>query len=434
MKGSETIIRGCRLVRPGFDEPEGPVDLLLRDGRVAAVAQAGALPAAGAEQLEAHGLCAAPGLVDMHVHLRDPGQTEKEDIESGCRAAAAGGVTSLAAMPNTSPAIDTPELVRYEKEKAGRCGGGVRVYPIAAATKGLAGGQPADYGALRAAGAVAFSDDGRPVKDAAMMLAAMRGAAANGSFVISHCEEPSLVHGGIINEGAISRELRVPGVPAAAEELQVAREAVLAGAAGLPVHIAHVSTAASVAIIREAKRLGVRITCETCPHYFSLDETLLRGRDADFRMNPPLRTRADVEAVIAGLKDGTIDAIVTDHAPHTPREKADFEKAPNGAAGLETSLAAGITYLVRPGHLTLGALLRKMSLAPARILGIDAGRLVPGAPADIVLFDPERRWKVEPEKFRSKARNSPFKGRELYGRVEMTLAGGNVIYRASQAD
>lgn len=417
------LIRGARVIDPsaGLDAAG---DILLSGGTIAAVGPHIPAPA-GARVIDARGLCAAPGLVDMHVHLRDPGQTQKEDILTGCAAAAAGGVTSLAAMPNTRPAADCAEVLAYERERA--AGTGVRLYPIAAVTAGQQGERLTDFEALARAGAAAFSDDGRPVRDAATMAEAMRRAAPLGLPVISHCEEPSLT-GGLVNEGAASRTLGVKGMPAAAEEVQAAREATLAADLRLPVHIAHVSTAGSVAILRDFRRRGVRVTCETCPHYFSLDESLTFSRDADYRMNPPLRTPADVAAVAEGLRDGTIDAIVTDHAPHTPAEKADFLTAPNGVVGMETSLAAGITFLVRPGILTLFQLVEKMSTNPARILGISAGTLRPGAPADVVLFDPSESWTVDPARFRSKGRNTPYKGMTLTGRVKWTIGAGKVVY------
>jgi dihydroorotase len=305
---------------------------------------------------------------------------------------------------------------------------GVNVYPVAAVTKGQNGGELCNFEQLKKAGAVAFSDDGRPVGDAAIMLSAMKSAAALGTVVISHCEDQSLAKG-IINEGKVSKRIGAAGISCAAEAVQAARESVLSATYGLPVHIAHVSAAVTVEIIRDAKRRGVKITAETCPHYFSLDETLLLSCDADFRMNPPLRTRHDIDAVIEGLADGTIDAIVTDHAPHTAEEKADFFKAPNGVVGLETSLAAGITYLVRPGFMTLNKLIEKMTAAPAKILGINAGTLDKGAPADIVLFDPEESWLVDPAKLHSKSHNTAFKGKTLFGRVKYTIASGKVIYK-----
>lgn len=414
----KTLIKNCRL--NGMH-----LDILIDNGVIMAAEPQ--IKVDDAQIIDAGGLCAAPGLVDMHVHLRDPGGTQKEDIITGCRAAAVGGVTSIAAMPNTSPVADTPEVISYVAEKSKNTG--IHVYPIAAITKGLQGTALCNFEELHKAGAIAFSDDGRPVKDAAMMLAAMNEAAKVGSPVISHCEDMSLA-GGIINEGKVSKKLGVQGVLNAAETVQAAREAALSITSGLPVHIAHVSAAETVDIIRAAKQLGAKITAETCPHYFSLDESFTLSRDADYRMNPPLRTNRDINAVIEGLHDGTIDAIATDHAPHTPQDKACFETAPNGVIGLETSLAVGITYLVRPGYLLLEELIEKMTVSPARILRIPAGLIEVGAPADILLFDPDESFTVDPEKMFSKSKNTPYKGMTLYGRVKYTISSGKLIYSA----
>ncbi|MCI1955562.1 MAG: dihydroorotase [Oscillospiraceae bacterium] len=421
---SKLCIRSARVLSPadGLDETG---DILVEGGTIARIG--GTVSCPGAREIDGRGLVAAPGLADMHVHLRDPGQTEKEDILTGCRAAAAGGVTSLLCMPNTSPALDGPEAVEYVRKKAESAD--ARVFPAGAVTKGLRGREAADWRALKAAGAVALSDDGRPVADAAVMAAAMRAAPEIGLAVCAHCEELSLSAGGKLNEGAVSRELGVKGVPAAAEDCGTAREIALAAAYGVPVHICHVSTRNSVAMIRDAKRRGVLVTAETAPHYFALTERELLRRDADYRMSPPLRTEADRRAVVEGLRDGTIDAIATDHAPHTPREKAGFLTAPNGAVGMETSLAAGITYLVEPGYLTLPQLLEKMSAAPARILRIPAGTLRAGGNADLVLFDPRERWTVDPGKLHGKSRNAVFKGRELTGKVKLTVCRGRVVFR-----
>lgn len=415
------LIKGARVIDRGFDSV---CDILIEDGVIKEIGRN--INQDAAQVIDAKGLCAVPGLVDMHVHLRDPGQTHKEDIISGCKAAAAGGVTSLAAMPNTKPVADSVEVIKYVLDKAKLTG--IHVYPVAAITKGLKGSELCSFDELKNAGAAAFSDDGKPVRDAAKMLAAMKSAAKLNVPVISHCEDISLADG-IINEGKVSSELNVKGVNAAAESVQAAREAALSEAYGLPVHIAHVSAATTIAMIRDAKKRGVKITTETCPHYFSLDESLVLSRDADYRMNPPLRTKDDVKAVIEALQDGTIDAIVTDHAPHTAEEKADFEKAPNGVVGLETSLAAGITFLVKPGYLTLGELIKKMTANPAKILNIKAGTLTTGTAADIVLFDPEERWKVVPQKLHSKSHNTPFKGMSLFGRVKYTISSGKIVYK-----
>ena len=423
------LIRGAVLVDPAEksrrEAAAMPMDLLLADGVIAA--QGTGLSGEGAQVLEASGLYCAPGLVDMHVHLRDPGQTQKEDIASGCRAAAAGGVTSLACMPNTVPACDTPETIAYILEKAKNAA--ARVYPVAAITRSLKGKEMTDFEELKAAGAIAVSDDGRPVPTAGQMEEAMIWADRLGLKVLSHCEELSLTRGGIMNEGEVSRRLGVPGLCRGAEEIATAREIALAASSGCPVHICHVSTQGSVALLRDARRRGVPVTGETAPHYFSLTDSLLEKQDADYRMNPPLRTHRDVRAVIEGLCDGTLSAIATDHAPHTPEDKADFLRAPNGAVGLETSLAAGITYLVKPGYLSLCQLIDKMSAAPAALLGIPGGALAPGSVADLVLFDPEETWTVEPDKLHGKSRNTPFKGMELTGKVKATILGGELVYR-----
>jgi dihydroorotase len=418
------LIKNAVILDPESGRNE-PGDILIADGVFSAVG--GQIRCEDAQVIDAAGLTAAPGLVDMHVHLRDPGFTDKEDILTGCRAAAAGGVTSLLCMPNTNPAVDTPETVRYIREKAEKAD--ARVYVAAAITKGLKSEEINDLRALREAGAIALSDDGRPVVNSRLMGQAMRLAPSLHLKVVSHCEDLFLSVGGKMNEGAVSEKLGVPGVPAAAEDCGTAREIALAAAYGVPVHICHVSTATSVALIRDAKRRGVPVTAETAPHYFALTEEELLRQDADYRMSPPLRTEKDRSAVIEGLRDGTIDAIATDHAPHTPQEKADFLSAPNGSIGMETSLAAGITYLVHTGIITMAELIRLMSTAPAKLLGLNAGTLKEKAPADLVLFAPEERWTVDVNRLHGKSRNAVFKGRELVGRVKMTVCRGKIVYR-----
>ncbi len=404
-------------------------DLLLADGVVAALG--GSYDPAdypGAQVVEAGGLCAAPGLIDMHVHLRDPGQTHKEDILTGCEAAAAGGFTAVACMPNTSPACDSPETVSYILQKAAPAK--ARVFPVAAITYGLRGDTLCDFAALRAAGAVAVSDDGRPVESPDMMAQALTEAAKAGLPVISHCEDLRLVAGGIMHKGSVSQQLGVPGIDRASEDQSTARELRLAEETGARLHIAHVSTAGSVELIRQAKARGVRVTCETAPHYLLLTHQSLLGRDANYRMNPPLREQEDVEALLAGIADGTIDAIATDHAPHTPEEKADFDRAPNGVIGLETSLAACITALVEPGVITLPRLIELMSASPARLLGVEGGSLAVGSRADVVVFDPAAQWVVEPEARHSRSRNTPFAGMTLTGRVRYTFLAGRPTYES----
>ncbi len=416
------LIKNARVIDPsqGLDRT---ADILVEAGIIKKI---GEIDAEAGRVIDASGLIAAPGLVDMHVHLRDPGQTEKEDILSGCCAAAAGGVTSLLAMPNTSPTVDSGETVRYILNKAKEAK--ARVYVAASITKGLKSEELCDLQELHDAGAIALTDDGRPVVNTKFMARAMALAPALSMKVVAHCEDLYLADGGIINEGRVSQKLGVKGIPAAAEDAGTAREIALAAAYGVPVHICHVSTATSVALIRDAKRRGVMVTAETAPHYFSFTQDALLQRDADYRMNPPLRTERDREAVIEGLLDGTLDAIATDHAPHTPQDKADFEKAPNGSIGMETSLSAALTFLVHTGRMTLSEVIEKMSCAPARILGIDAGTLKAGAPADIVLFDLNERYTADPEKLHGKSKNTPFKGMELKGKVKTTICGGSVVY------
>ena len=384
--------------------------------------------AEGAEVIDAAGCIVAPGLVDMHVHFRDPGQTHKEDLVSGAYAAAAGGVTTAVCMANTSPAIDTPEAVRDILERAQ--GLPIHVIPCAAVTAGLKGQEPTDWAALIEAGAAALSDDGYPVMDASLMRRALKAAAAGGYLISSHCEDANLAGNHAVNEGAVSAQLGLPGRPAIAEEIMVARDLMLAEETGAHIHIAHVSTARSVALIEEAKRRGVRVTAETCPHYFALTEQYVLRRGAAARVNPPLRTEKDAAAIIAGLQNGVIDAIATDHAPHTAEEKAlPLEQAPSGIPGLETALAAALTYLYHPGHLPLMTLVDLMSTAPAAILGLDKGRIGPGDEADIVIFDPEEEWVVNPARFYSRGKTSPFEGMRLKGRVKYTICRGRVVYR-----
>lgn len=376
--------------------------------------------------IDAEGLYAIPGLVDMHVHLRDPGQTQKEDIFSGCKAAAAGGVTSLLAMPNTLPTVDNAETVKYILDKAKAAD--ANVYVSASITKGLKSIEPTDIEELRNAGAIALSDDGRPVENTKYLSDAMQKAPKLGMSVVAHCEDIFLAGKGIINQGEVSEKLGVEGIPASAEDCGTAREIALAAALDVPVHICHVSTKTSVALIRDAKRRGVKVTAETAPHYFSMTEKELLRADADYRMNPPLRTQSDLEAIIEGLQDGTLDAIATDHAPHTVEDKSNFVKAPNGSIGMETSFAVTMTYLVKTGLITMPQLVEKMSLNPARILCIKAGAIDIDMPADIALVNTDEEWIVDENKLHGKSKNTPFKGRKLTGKVKMTLLGGKVVF------
>jgi len=403
-----------------------PVDILLRGEAIAQILPHETTDPDAVSILDGKGLIAAPGLVDMHVHLRDPGQTEKEDLASGCRAAAAGGVTSLLAMPNTVPAVDTPEMVRDILTRA--AGLPARVYQAAAISKGLDSREMTDLAALKLAGAIALSDDGKPVQNSRMMADALIQAQKLGLRVVAHCEDIPLAGHGILNEGGVSRTLGVEGIPAAAEDVGTARDIALAAAYGVPVHICHVSTRTSVALVRDAKARGVPVTAETAPHYLLLTEEALLRRDADYRMNPPLRTEADRLALLEALCDGTIDCIATDHAPHTPSQKADFEAAPNGAIGMEISFAASYTALVESGKMTLPDLIFRMSTRPAEILSLPAGRLETGENADLVLLDDREEWLVDPARLHGKSRNTPFKGRILTGKMKATLCRGRVVF------
>ena len=407
----------------GIDEV---LDIRIKDGLIAEIGKTLSVPE-NAEVINCHGLTVIPGICDMHVHLRDPGQTHKEDVYTACEAAAAGGVTAVACMPNTTPAIDTPETVSYILEKAKTAK--ARVYPVGAITKGLAGEELTDFAALKEAGCVAVSDDGKPVRNALIMKRAIRQAALERLAIISHCEDLDIIDGGIINKGAVSEAMGVKGMSRSSENYVIAREFFLAGEQKMPIHIAHVSTKEAVNIIRLAKSKGSKVTCETAPHYFTLTEDKLFSRDADYRMNPPLREQADVDTVTEGICDGTIDCIITDHAPHTTEEKSDFLTAPNGVVGLETSLAVTVTMLLNPGKITHVQLVDLMCVRPRKILGIDGGTLGIGTPADIAIFSETEQWTVDPEKLHSKSKNTCFKGMTLTGRVKYTILNGEIVYK-----
>ncbi len=402
------------------------LDVLVEQGHIAAMAPE--LSAQGHQVVDLTGNYLCPGLVDMHVHFRDPGQTYKEDILTGAAAAAAGGVTTVACMPNTKPVIDCPELVDYVLRRAKEAGAS-RVLPIGAVTVGQKGEALTDFQALAQAGAVAFSDDGVPVDSAKRMRDALLAAKELGKIVISHCEDGEMVQNYAVNEGEVSRALGLPGRPAIAEELMVARDLMLAQETGAHVHIAHVSTAGSVRLIREYKARGVHATAETCPQYFTFTQEELLTQGTMARVNPPLRTEQDRKAVLEAVVDGTLDCIVTDHAPHSAQEKArPLAEAPSGMVGLETSLAASYTALCLPGYLTVPELLKRMSATPGAILGLETAGQV-GDTADLMAFDPEAQWTVEPENFRSKGRNTVFEGKKLTGRVMLTMREGNIIFQ-----
>jgi dihydroorotase len=406
---------------------KGKMDLLIEDGHIKCIGSE--LYEPRAQVLNAQGYCIAPGLIDMHVHLRDPGQTEKEDIVTGTAAAARGGFTSIACMANTKPVVDNPETIRYILEKAEKEGSGTQVWPVAAVSVGEKGEEMTDFRALKEAGAVALSDDGVPVMNANLMRDALIKSGRVEMPILCHEEDRDMVKNYAVHQGRVSRQLGIPGRPAIAEEIMIMRDAMLAEETGQRVHICHISTEKGVAIVRKYKKRGVKITCETCPQYFTLthEQILLQGSLA--RVNPPLRPTKDMEAILAGLEDGTIDCIVTDHAPHTAQEKAlPLTEAPSGMVGLETSLALSLTRLYHTGLLSLEAVMAKMSSNPAKILGLNKGWIGIGAEADLTIFDPDEAWTIDPSQFRSKGRNTPFAGTEVKGRVKYTIVGGNIIY------
>jgi dihydroorotase len=418
------LIRGGRLIDPG-QELSDRADVLIEEGRIAAV---GVGIAAGRhEVVDAGGLLVVPGLIDMHVHLRDPGQTHKEDIRSGAASAVAGGFTTVACMPNTDPPLDHPVALAYVRSRAEEAV--CRVVPIAAITRNLAGRELAPLAALAAEGAVAFSDDGAAVADAGLLRSAMRYVTMTGRPIIEHCEDPALSAGGVVHDGPHAAILGLPGQPAESEAVIVARDLLLAEATGQRLHIAHVSSAISVRLIAEAKRRGVPVTAEVTPHHLVLTDGDVGAYDTHRKMNPPLRGAADRDALRTALADGTIDVIATDHAPHAPEEVlVEFDRAPFGVIGLETAVGVILTHLVAPGLLSLDQMVRAMSWAPARILGLPGGTLAVGSPADVTLIDPHRSWTVRAEALVSRSRNTPFDGWTLTGKAVLTIVGGRPRY------
>lgn len=426
------LFKNARLIDPS-QNLDCVGDLLCEDGKITKIGSCiDTQP--DAIVIEANGFVLMPGLIDLHVHLRDPGFTQKEDVESGCNAAAAGGVTTLCAMPNTSPTCDSPEAVKELLEKAKNAK--AHVIPVAAITKGLKGEELTDMAALVQAGAGAFSDDGVPVATARLMADAMEQAALLGTPIFAHTEDRTLSKGGIIHDGASAKKLGVIGIPSSAEDVGTAREIALLMSApkGCHLHICHTSTKGSASFIRDAKAKGYSVTAETCPHYFIFDETKVLEKDADYRMNPPLRTKEDKDAILDAIVQGDLDVIATDHAPHTVEEKSDFYHAPNGVIGMETSFSASYTALVATGKLTLSELIYRMSTKPAEILGIDAGTLKIGSPADLVLLDENETWVVDPDKLHGKSKNAVFKHCTLQSKIKMTVLNGQIVFNDERED
>jgi dihydroorotase len=426
-------INGGRLIDPGhFD---GIADILIEDGKIVQIVENGAGsqrdPASNTQHpefriIDASGKIVTPGLIDMHVHLREPGHEYKETIESGGRSAARGGFSAVCCMPNTNPVNDSRQVTDYIRARADQLNL-VRVFPVAAISKGLEGKILCDYEELKQAGAVAVSDDGNPVMNSRMMRRAMEAARDMGLKVISHCEDISLAADGAMHEGAVAKKLGYPGIPSASESIMVLRDIALSELTRAPVHIAHVSAAESVRAIRDAKARGISVTAETAPHYFTITEEAVNESGTHAKMNPPLRSEADREAIREGLADGTIDAIATDHAPHSSKEKdVAFGSAANGIVGLETSVSLSLK-LVQDGVLSLSRLVEKMSTNPARILRLNNGLRV-GQAADITIIDPESEYTVNSANFQSLSRNTPFEGWQLKGRPVFTLVGGRVVY------
>jgi dihydroorotase len=425
--GDSYLLRGGRVVDPA-SESMVEEDVLVSDGLIEAIGS-GLEASGGVPEIDLAGRLVCPGLIDIHAHLREPGREDKETIESGTKAAVRGGYTAVACMPNTEPAIDSQETVSFVLEKAARCGS-CRVLPVAAITVGRKGERLTEMFELAETGAVAFSDDGDPVPSAAVMRRALEYASMIGLPVIEHCEDKSLVGKGVMHEGAASTRLGLRGIPSASEEVMVARDIKLAELTGGRLHLTHLSSAGSVAMVREAKSRGIRVTADVTPHHLALTDEAVAGYGTSFKVNPPLRSEEDRAALIEGLCDGTIDCVGTDHAPHTEIEKdAEFDVAPFGATGLETAVGVLFTHCVLPGHMSAAQLVARLTSRPAAALGLsDCGELRVGRRADITVIDPERVWTVDAADFASMSTNSPFVGRELTGAAALTIVGGAVAY------
>lgn len=421
------LIKGGTLV---LKDGERTADILIENGKIAKI---GENLADKCKTIDAAGKHIFPGLIDMHVHLREPGYEGKEDIESGSKAAVAGGFTNICCMPNTNPVCDNAVVVsyiKYRQSQVNLC----KISPIGAITKGEEGKQMADIGKMKKAGAVAISDDGKSVMDSNVMRLAMEYASGFGIKCLCHCEDINLVDGGVVNEGYNSTLTGLKGSLRAAEDIMIARDIALAESLNVPVHICHVSTYSGVEIIRSAKKRGVKITAETCPHYFILTDDIITSYDTNTKVNPPVREDKDRKAILKGLKDGTLDCIVTDHAPHSEKDKAvEYNLAAFGMSGIETSFALSYTYLVKTGVLTLPELAARMSYNPANILNLDGGELKEGAPADITVADLNEKFVIDSKKFLSKGKNTPFNGYEVYGKVLYTIVDGEIKFRPASS-
>ena len=421
------LFRSGRVVDPSQQLDE-VTDVLVQDGRVAGIGRDLGTPD-GARVVDASGLVVAPGLIDVHVHLREPGQEDRETIATGAASAVAGGFTGVCAMPNTDPVIDNQAAVGFVKARGAEAGL-ARVYPIGCISLGQRGEQLAEFGEMVGAGAVAVSDDGHPVMSSQLMRTALEYAKVFGIPVADHCEDTPLAHGGAMHEGIVSTRLGLKGIPSAAEEIHVARDCILAELTGGHIHLCHMSTRGSVELIRRAKAKGLRVTAEAAPHHFTLTHERCEGYDTNAKMNPPLREAEDREAIRAALADGTLDCIATDHAPHHyDAKEREFDDAPNGIIGLETALSIALRELVQPGLLSLSTLIERMSTAPAKLWHLEGGTLRPGGVADLVVFDPAATWTVDPARFRSKSRNTPWAGEVLPGVVRWTLVAGRAVYQ-----
>jgi len=419
------IIRNGNVVLKNSVEKK---DILIENGKIVKIAEN--IPANGSEEINANGLHVFPGLIDMHVHLREPGFEKKEDIESGAKAAVKGGFTQVCCMPNTNPVTDNKVVVTYIKARAKEvdlC----KIHPIGAITKGLKGEEMAGIASMKKAGAVAISDDGVAVKNARLMRLAMEYAKGFDMICLCHCEDKDLVDGGVVHEGLSATIAGLKGIPRAAEDVIIAREISLAETLDTPVHICHVSTYSGVRMIRDAKKAGIKVTAETCPHYYSFTDEVIRSYDTNTKVNPPIREEIDKQAILEGLKDGTLDCIVTDHAPHHVDDKnVEYNLAAFGISGIETSFGFAITNLYKAGVLSLPEIADRMSGAPARILGLEGGEIKEGGVADVMIADLDETWTIEPDKFVSKGKNNPFGGTKLNGVVKYTIVDGTIKYQA----